>query len=247
MMPKTSELESPAAGPRRSETSPGPLCEYAYDKVLERIVNGHYPERSKLPTEIALAEELGVSRPVLREALGLLRDDNLIVSRRGSGNYVKKRPSGAVLAYTPIASILDMQRCFEFRTGLEGEFTALAAERRTEQSLAEIKAALDRINRNLESGASDMDADYNFHLSVCKAAENKYHLDAFSSLYDNIRTGMQLMSRLANLNPPKRFRHIQEEHGAIVRAIELGDPVQAREAMRTHIDNTKKRMLESED
>ena len=247
MMQERMSLGKQVTESGRREPDLDPLCDYVYEKVLERILGGVYPEKARLPPEVALSEELGVSRPVLRQALARLRDDNLIVSRRGSGNYVKSKPSSAMLAYAPISSILDMQRCFEFRTGLEGEFCALAAERRTGQALADIGAALDRINQKLQAGASDMDSDYRFHLAVCKASENKYFLKAFSSLYGNIRTGMQLMSSLANLNPAKRFKHIQEEHSAIFRAIEAGDSVQAREAMRTHIDNARRRMLESED
>ena len=61
------------------------LCDLIYQKVLERILSGEYPANSKLPTEVQLSEELGVSRPVLRQALARLRDDNLITSRLGPG------------------------------------------------------------------------------------------------------------------------------------------------------------------
>ena len=223
------------------------LCDLIYQKVLERILSGEYPANSKLPTEVQLSEELSVSRPVLRQALARLRDDNLITSRRGSGSYVKTRPDSVMLTYAPISSIQDIQRCFEFRTGIEGEVAALAAERHNDESLKQIKHALDNINEKLRSGMSSVDADYNFHLAVCNAAENKYYLKTFTSLYENIRVGMQLTSYLSNRKPTKRFHLIREEHGAVYEAIRKRDPEETRANMRRHIDNARRRMFESDD
>ena len=223
------------------------LCDLIYQKVLERILSGEYPARSKLPTEVQLSEELGVSRPVLRQALAKLRDDNLIVSRRGSGSYVRATPDSAMLAYAPISSIQDIQRCFEFRTGIEGEIAALAAERHNDESLKQIKRGLDQINEKLRSGTSSVDADYNFHLAVCNATQNKYYVKAFASLYENIRVGMQLTSYLSNRKPTKRFHLIREEHGAVFEAIRKRDPEEARATMRLHIANARQRMFESDE
>ncbi len=239
-----SELR-PRHDPQQADSTS--LCDLVYQKVLERILSGEYPARSKLPTEVQLSGELGVSRPVLRQALAKLRDDNLIISRRGSGSYVRATPDSAMLAYTPISSIQDIQRCFEFRTGIEGEIAALAAERHNDDSLKQIKRALDQINEKLRSGASSVDADYNFHLAVCNATQNTYYVKAFASLYENIRVGMQLTSYLSNRRPTKRFHLIRAEHTAVFEAIRKRDPEEARASMRQHIANARQRMFESDD
>ena len=152
-----------------------------------------------------------------------------------------------MLAYAPISSIQDIQRCFEFRTGIEGEIAALAAERHNDESLKQIKRGLDQINEKLRSGTSSVDADYNFHLAVCNATQNKYYVKAFASLYENIRVGMQLTSYLSNRKPTKRFHLIREEHGAVFEAIRKRDPEEARATMRLHIANARQRMFESDE
>src|ERR687895_671455 len=114
-----------------------------YEQLFERIVVGEFPVNARLPSETELARRFGASRPVVREALARLRDDGLIVSRQGSGSYVKKRPDQAVLQFVPVGSIADIQRCFEFRAGLEAAAAALAATRWEEGDLADIKAAFD--------------------------------------------------------------------------------------------------------
>lgn len=60
-----------------------------YNKLLKNIIDGTYPEGSKLPTENELSEQLNVSRMTLRQSLLLLKEDGFIETRQGSGNYVK--------------------------------------------------------------------------------------------------------------------------------------------------------------
>ena len=103
-----------------------------YEKIFERIVSGELAVNARLPSEADLARSCGVSRPVVREALARLREDGIIVSRQGSGSYVKRRPDSAILRFIPVSSIADVQRGFEFRAGLEGAAAALAA--RAEES-----------------------------------------------------------------------------------------------------------------
>lgn len=76
------------ASPQRHEK----LSDQIYAFVFASIIDGAFPEGSKLPTETQLSEQFGFSRPIIREALARLRDDGLIVSRRGSGSF--HRPPG---------------------------------------------------------------------------------------------------------------------------------------------------------
>src|ERR671916_1388904 len=136
-------LDSAARQP--AATTEAKLSAGIYEKLFERIVAGEFPVNARLPSETDLARRFGASRPVVREALARLRDDGLIVSRQGSGSYVRRRPDQAVLQFVPVGSIADIQRCFEFRVGLEGAAAALAAARWEDQDLADIKAAFDEL------------------------------------------------------------------------------------------------------
>jgi GntR family transcriptional regulator len=65
----------------------------AYNEIMNMIMNGLYPENSKLPAESELSKMLGVSRMTLRQALLLLQEDGFIIMRHGSGSYVSKTPN----------------------------------------------------------------------------------------------------------------------------------------------------------
>ena len=80
----------------------GKLSGGIYAQIFERILAGEYPMNARLPAETELARRFGASRPVVREALARLREDGVIVSRQGSGSYVKRRPDSAILRFVPV-------------------------------------------------------------------------------------------------------------------------------------------------
>jgi GntR family transcriptional regulator, transcriptional repressor for pyruvate dehydrogenase complex len=215
-----------------------------YEQLFERIVGGEFPVNARLPSETELARRFGASRPVVREALARLRDDGLIVSRQGSGSYVKRRPDQAVLQFVPVGSIADIQRCFEFRVGLEGAAAALAATRWEEHDLAQIKKAFRELEACIEAGQLGVDADECFHRAVAEATHNPYQILVQTSLQPHIAFGMTLTRNLSLLRAAERLRAVQDEHRAILEAIENRDPDGARAAMQAHIDNARRRMFE---
>jgi GntR family transcriptional repressor for pyruvate dehydrogenase complex len=220
------------------------LSDHVYERIFELIVNGEFAEHARLPAENELARRFGASRPVIRAALARLRDDGIIVSRQGSGSYVKRRPDNAVLRFVPVGSIADIQRCFEFRVALEGAAAALAAERRDEEDLRAIKAALDELDDCIRTGRLGVEADERFHLAVAEATHNHFHIAVQRSLQPHIAFGMNLARNLSLLRPATRLQIVQDEHVAIVAAIERRDPAAARAAMETHIENARHRVFE---
>lgn len=220
------------------------LSDRVYESVLSMIVEAEIPVGAKLPTEHVLSERLEVSRPVLRQALKQLREDGVIVSRQGSGSFVQRRPDDAVLDFAPVGSIADIQRTFEFRAAVEGEAAYIAAERRTDSDIARLKSSLDELDRCVREGELGVDADENFHVAVCMAADNKYFLAARTSMKSNILTGMNLTRNLSMTKPQERLELVQKEHYAIFNAIVTQDKVAAREAMRAHVENARKRVFE---
>lgn len=216
-----------------------------YQHIFEVIIAGEFPVNARLPSETELAQRFGASRPVVREALARLRDDGIIISRQGSGSYVKRRPDIAVLRFVPVSSIADIQRCFEFRHGLEGIAAALAAERWEDGDMAEIRAAFDSLEASTEDFKLGVDADERFHLAIAKATHNAYHVSVQSSLQPNIVFGMSLTRNLSLLRTQERLREVQDEHRAIVEAVTARMPAAARAAMQLHIDNARRRMFEN--
>ena len=215
-----------------------------YQHIFEVIIGGEFPVNARLPSETELAHRFGASRPVVREALARLRDDGIIISRQGSGSYVKRRPDIAVLRFVPVSSIADIQRCFEFRHGLEGIAAALAAERWEDGDLAEIHSAFDALEAATGDVKAGVDADERFHMAIAKATHNAYHVSVQSSLQPHIVFGMSLTRNLSLLRTRERLREVQDEHRAIMEAIAAREPGLARNAMQSHIDNARRRMFE---
>lgn len=245
-MTKTAASD-PATAPLDSATPRLPverLSDVLYNDILERIVDGSLESGARLPTEAELASQHGVSRPVVRQALARLRDDGVISSRQGSGSFVLRRPPSDLLMFAPLGGVGDMQRCFEFRIGLEGEAAALAAERRTEADLTALEAAFQRIEAAIDAEELGADADMAFHLAICDAAQNRFYATTLRSLSSNVVTGIKVARNLSRLRPPSRMRLVQAEHRAILDAISDGDPDRARRAARRHLEQAKRRVFE---
>ncbi len=215
-----------------------------YERILELVINGAFMLSRRLPSETELARQFLVSRPVVREALARLRDDGIIVSRRGSGSYVIRRPASAVLRFVPITSIADIQRCFEFRLGLESAGAALAAARWERPELGKIKDALRALQACIDEGRLGVDEDESFHLAIAHASRNPYQVSVQASLRATIATGMAVSRNLSLLRTQTRLQVVQDEHTAIAAAIEARNEAAAHAAMALHITNARRRMFE---
>lgn len=243
MRPENSDDTQEIATPGRASGERS-LSDKAYEDVLMMISQGEFQVGSKLPTEHALSQRLEVSRPVLRSALKQLREDGVISSRQGSGSFVLRRPEGVMLEFAPIESIADIQRTFEFRAAIEGEAAYLAAQRRDEADLSRLKVTLEELDRCVECADLGVDADETFHEAICAASYNKYFAAARNSMKSNILTGMNLTRRLSLTKTRARMVLVQKEHYAIFDALTGGDAEAARDAMRDHVINAKRRVFE---
>jgi DNA-binding FadR family transcriptional regulator len=219
------------------------LGDRLYEQILDRIVSGALPEGEKLPSESQLCELFGVSRPVVREALSRLQADGVVISRHGSGSFVQRRPNQAFAQLAPIGSIADVMRCLEFRIALEGEAASLAAERRTEADLARLEQALADLDHVIARGEVGSDADRSFHVAVAQASQNRLFAHAMEVYAEHTLKGMELARSLSLRRSARRLQLVQQEHIVIYEAIRAEDAAAARDAMRTHIDNARIRVL----
>ncbi|OGA52958.1 MAG: hypothetical protein A3F74_24805 [Betaproteobacteria bacterium RIFCSPLOWO2_12_FULL_62_58] len=219
------------------------LADQLYEEIMAAIINGRIPEGARLESETGLATAYGVSRPVVREALSRLRADGVIVSRRGSGSYVQRKPSQRFLTLAPLGGIADLMRCFEFRIALEGETAALAAARRTDKDLKEIRLALEDLEDAIRRKVVGVKADIRFHNAIAAASKNSLFTTTLKALANTIFQGISVARRLSLHASMERLQIVQEEHGRIYDAIRAGNSGKARDAMREHIENARARVL----
>jgi DNA-binding FadR family transcriptional regulator len=214
-----------------------------YEQILEQIVSGQSTIGDRLPSEEQLAKEHSVSRPVIREALSRLQADGVVVTRRGAGTFVQRQPGREFLRLAPIGGIADLMRCFEFRIGLEGEAAYLAAQRRSDEHMAAIQSAFDKLNEANAASELGVKEDIEFHVAIARASRNQMFVKTLDALAVHVFNGMNVTRNLSLTRSQKRLRLVQEEHRRIVDAVFASDGELARSAMREHIDNARHRAL----
>jgi GntR family transcriptional regulator, transcriptional repressor for pyruvate dehydrogenase complex len=219
------------------------LSEQIHDQVLALITGGEFPERAKLPTEVELAARFEVSRTIVREVLARLRDDGIIVSRQGAGTFVKRRPDRA-WKLTPLGSISDIQRCFEFREGFEADMAAWAARRADRTTIKRVGGAVEAYEDAIKDGKPGSHADFDLHYVIAEATRNRFFVSVMTSLRDHIMFGMNLSRDLSRISPTARLKAVREEHRRVFDAIRARDPELAHEAMRAHIEKARFRIFE---
>ena len=219
-----------------------PLAEKVYDAMHARIMRGDYGANEKLPAEKNLSVQFGVSRPVLRTALERLREDGLIYSRQGAGNFVRVKRENP-LGYAQVETIADIQRCYEFRLTIEGDAANLAAERRDQGVLDEMQKALEMLSDATGSRLHREDADFAFHLAVARGANNQYYIETLKALREHIHVGMKLHGESLLSDGVRALEEVLAEHRAIYDAVEGRDGPVAREVMRRHIVHSRNRLF----
>ncbi len=165
-------------------------------EVLEQqILDGRRPMGSEIPSESELAEGLGVSRTVVRDALRLLEARGLVEIRRGVRTVVRP-PShdgyAAAAALLLIRSDLTLGDVFEARATLEGQLAVIAAERHTPEHLQRVSAALDRFGSAVAARdyAAIVRAHVVFHSELLRAA----NLPALDVLLEPLQQMMMITS-----------------------------------------------------
>lgn len=219
------------------------LVDKVYGELAERIASGEYAADQKLPGEHELAAIFDVSRPVLRDALGRLREDGLIYSRQGSGSFVQARAKVPQIGYARVETIADIQRCFEFRISMESDAAHFAALRRSDDNLVQIEAALGLLREATRNRKHREDADYAFHLAISEATNNHYFATSLNALKDHVAVGMKLHGQ-SLMGPQPGLESVFEEHSRIFEAIRDRDAEAARTAMRLHLETSRDRLFE---
>ncbi|MGK4579040.1 FadR/GntR family transcriptional regulator [Kitasatospora sp. HPMI-4] len=210
------------------------VTDEAIEKIKAMILSGALKPGDRLPKEPDLAAELGLSRNSLREAVKALSLLNVLDVRQGDGTYVSSLEPPLLLE--ALAFILDLHRdesvleLFQVRTILESAAAALAAQRMTDEQLAELRETLDRLGENPTVEALVAN-DLEFHGRIAAAAGNSVLASLIESLSN--RTARARVWR--GLTQEDAVRRTIAEHRAIVEAMAAHDVEAARALATVHI------------
>jgi DNA-binding GntR family transcriptional regulator len=201
------------------------LREQVLTELRRRIVDGDYAQGERL-TETRLADDFGVSRNPVREALR-------VVEAEGFVQILPRR--GAVVVTLDETAVRDL---FAVRAQLETLAGGLAAERATPEDVARLHRLLDEASAATDAEDFDQVAELNsrFHRAVIEVSGNRWLLSMSAAMYHHVHW-------VFRVGAAQRAPHSWQEHIRLVDAIAAGDPAAATNAARDHVEAAAKAAL----
>lgn len=209
------------------------------DAIRRELSLGRIRAGERLPAERQLAQQLGVSRETVRQAIRVLEGSGQVIVKRGAlgGAFIQASAFDRTLVQEELVERRDeIVEHIEYRAVIESGAAALAAERRSSADLAEIVAAQEEL-RNARTRDDARHADTRFHLAIAVASGN-------STLAKAVEEARVFVFRTTDMMP---FQFLidssLEAHQHVFTAIEAHDPAGAAEAMEQHIATTRHEFL----
>jgi GntR family transcriptional repressor for pyruvate dehydrogenase complex len=219
-------------------TLPESVATEVLKSLLDYLFSGEVRPGDRIPSERQLTNELGVNRPAIRQALRTLSFLGLLDIRQGSGTYFRDPDQDLLFTLFELSLTFSQRRLRELveaRAKLEVLLAGMAAERRTEEEVEELRDRLAKMRD--AAGDKFVDADMAFHAKIAEAARNDVLRDILRGVRTMVRGWMQSTVRAASSTEVMYL-----DHPPIFEAIAAGNPDQAREAMTRHMAGATSRL-----
>ena len=182
------------------------------DDLLRAIRSGEYPVGAKLPSERQLAERYSVSRPVIREALGMLSTLDVIETQMGRGAFVTS--ADVEIEPTQTFGLLDI---VDTREVIEAGALRLASNRADDQARQRVGAAFEALEEAVLNGKETTEPDISLHLSIVEAACSGMLLKLWSDMNDEIAQTVRISPHGKAMS-----KEILEDHRRLAAGITVG-------------------------
>lgn len=204
------------------------------EHVRSLISSGELKPGDRLPPERELARKLSISRSSLRSGIGFLSAMGVLQSRHGAGTFVSSGPPALDASSLSVLGALHHflpWQMFEARLVLEASIAALAAERATDEHIAELAEEVAEMYAALGDPQEYLVHDVRFHRTLANTAGNPI----LAALMETITANLY-ETRVHNVHNSRDLKQSAEMHREIYRAIRSHNPAQARHAMEQHLD-----------
>ncbi|HEX7934234.1 MAG TPA: FadR/GntR family transcriptional regulator [Paraburkholderia sp.] len=210
-------------------------------RVVESLINFIWTSNLRpgdsLPSAEKLQETLGVSRPVIREALKILEGRNIVEAINGKGTILRDTDQTALADFFCHAVQIrpkSMLELMEVRRAIEVESVALAAQRRTDQQALAIQATVQEMERNITNVAHYATLDMRLHLQIAEASQN----GMFFFLVDSLREALEksVIEGMRQRRTEEAIARVQEVHKLLADAVAAKDSARAAATMSAHFD-----------
>jgi GntR family transcriptional repressor for pyruvate dehydrogenase complex len=229
--------EVDVASSGRDNGAPSTVARYVTEQVLALIERDGLARGDRLPSVQALARQLSVAAPTVRESLRQLQALGVIELRHGSGVYVRDAQRRVLLA-NPFPGQLETRTIFdllEARLLIEPHLTALAAVVAADDELDDLAVALDHAGEQLDGPDEVLNSlNMGFHRGVARLSRSSVLSQAIESIIDVYAAEQMVILRLYD---DRRRDH--EQHLGIFEALRRRDADEAAELMRVHIEGVR--------
>lgn len=214
------------------------LTSQVSDYVMGLIRTGTVKPGQQVPTETELTKTLGVSRTCVREAMKSLQSMGLVEIRQRIGATVLAPSSSNLLNTENFLLAVQTQKMddlLEFRRIMEVGLASLAAEKAELKDIEAMRNALDKYRAEMGAQSVDCSTDMSFHIALAAASKNPIAVMVWQMLSENLAQVLEQTSSL-----PHICDQTLSDHEEIYEAVKNRDALQAREAMRAHLDNAER-------
>ena len=226
---------------------PKKISEEIVDQIKQLIAKGELKPGDRIPSERDLAVMLGVSRPSVREAIMVLEAMGFLDSRQGGGTFVRALTEGSIM--DPLAKLVEqrdpelLRALAEVRMGLESWSAYLAAQRATEEDLADLRRLYAVMEKQAARGGWNPEIDAEFHYAITAASHNSLQMHVLDSVHSLFNATIQV----ALMEFYQQQGHIQlllTHHREIMAAIADRQPELARQRMMEHLKMVEEKMAQ---
>lgn len=210
-----------------------------YEEIIEQLkdsfAKGDLKPGDQLPSERELAAQFDVSRVSVRQALTILETQGFLV-RKGEGAYKVNKQDFEV---TQLVNLLttnksEINEPLEVRRLIEPKMAEMAAERATEEDIAEMEDCLERQKARIEAGELIITEDSEFHYAIAKATKNGIVVKLLEAIHDMI-----MQTREKSIMAAGGSQRSLDGHYPILEAIKNRDSNAAYDAMREHLEEVE--------
>lgn len=209
------------------------------EQITAAIESGEFKPGQQLPSERDLAQELGVSRPTVREALIALEVAGLVEVKVGVGAFVRAAGKNSPLPEADHSALEIMQA----RALVEPELAALAARHITDEGRTELAGIVVTMRGQTARREWSQDSDRALHLLIAEHCGNQALREIALTLWRGREEGLSAAFHQHLARQPALLDRIMADHDGIAAAIAAGDPDRARSAMAAHLDYVQREML----
>lgn len=212
------------------------ISDIIMDQIKEMVYDGRLKVGDKLPSELELANKIGVSRASIREALKALKEMGLIDSKVGGGSFISNNFIDSLsgpLSLMVALNNTDIKSIFEFRKVIEIGAISSATNNYTNQELTELKEILDKMKLALEEQVLGK-LDREFHEKIVDMSKNIF-------FKINMKAIVDILDRFLHVSATKSKKEdILKIHTEIYEALKLKDEKLAKKILERHLEEVEK-------